>query len=103
MAGEVPMTEIVTVAAVMDAAGQMDEEAWGGADSVSGVTSSRPRQESWRAGVVEYDVAGQPKAQFGQLLDLIGASITVTQNNQAVTYRSPFQSDPSKWRSIYLF
>jgi hypothetical protein len=46
-------------------------------------------------------LTAQPKGQFNQILDLIGATITVDQGAQPTTYKSPFQNFPIEM-AIYL-
>ncbi len=53
------------------------------------------KQETWKSDAVQVDLTAQPKGQFNQILDLIGATITIAnQGAQPVTYKSPFQANP---------
>jgi hypothetical protein len=55
----------------------------------------------WTDGAIQVDTSAQPKGQFKQVLDLIGATITVTRGDETITYQSPFQANPIEM-AIYL-
>jgi Type II secretion system (T2SS), protein K len=73
----------------------------GGAPGGGGGGNSPAKQVNWKEGAIQVDLTQPGKGQFSQILDLIGATITVQQNNESVTYRSPFQADPAAM-ALYL-
>ncbi len=66
----------------------------GGAGGSTGPTQLPP--EPWTASAVTLDLSSGGSSNVGQVLDLIGATISITdsETNQIRTYTSPFGDDP---------
>ncbi len=65
-----------------------------GASGGGGSGGNNTRTVPWTDGAVQLDLTAQPKGKFSQVLDLVGATISVTQNGQTTNYTSPFQNNP---------
>jgi hypothetical protein len=54
-------------------------------------TGGEPGQS---AAGIQLNLSQQPKAQFSQVLDLIGKKVQISQNGQQIVLQSPFDSEP---------
>ena len=73
----------------------------GGDDDGGEERESTPQTRPWSASAVPLDLTSGGNAQIQQVLDLIGATITVEQEGEQVTFTSPFEDDPVSM-AIYM-